>query len=333
MSPAELEKAIWPPSVRGFSEALMSWGRRTMVAALLLAFLVAIPVLPLSSGNGRPARPSATERRSRSRRGPPWFPRRSMHRGPSGRDDPTIASGVAARSVVGGNLTVALTFWPSHSAMFEAASSPAGFLTPPEIAQQYGLTPSAYSAIEHYFLARGVGILHEWPDRLALTVRGPADAVDAAFDTQVVEGTMGNRTVEFPGSAPSLPAPFSSEVAAVSGLSDAQTSFELPFARTDSPAASPLQGRTTSTVDPNALHTVYGFDQLYNYSGSPHYATRGDRPDPPGVRRRPGPTSSSTTATCTRPNSPPSRSHRIRSMARPPRPRARWPIRRTPPRR
>jgi kumamolisin len=260
-------------SVRGFPEAQMRPGWRSVVPAIAFALVVAIPILPLSSGAGPsdgvgvagatpfvlPAAsviPAVLEQ--------PWATRAGF--------DPTVAADAADRSVVRGNLTVALTFWPASTEIFQTPTPGAIPLTPSQIADRYGLTPSQYSAVEQYFVGHGVSILHEWPDRLALTVRGPADAVDAAFDTQVVQAPLGHRVVEFPSSAPSLPAPFAGEVAAVSGLSTAESAFELPFASESAPAVSPSQGRTTSVINPNALHSVYGLDQLYNYSGTAHYA-------------------------------------------------------------
>ncbi|HUI38575.1 MAG TPA: S53 family peptidase, partial [Thermoplasmata archaeon] len=161
----------------------------------------------------------------------------------------------------------------SSAGLFQAPAPGTAPLSPSAIADRYGLTAAQYTAVEAYFLGHGVRILHEWPDRLALTVDGPAAAVNAAFATQVVSSSLDGRPVEFPLTAPSLPSPFSGEVAAISGLSGELTSFEIPLERSATPSVEPSQGRTTQTVNPNALHNVYGLDQLYNYSGASHYAT------------------------------------------------------------
>jgi subtilase family serine protease len=175
-------------------------------------------------------------------------------------------------SVVTGTLSVSITFWPTNPGLFASATDGAAPISRGELASEYGLSPAAYSVAEQYFLGHGLTLLHVWPDRLSLTVQGPAADVDSAFGTQVVQGELGGRLIEYPASAPSLPAPLSEEVAAVSGLTSAESPFEIPFAL-DAPPA-PQQGRETREIDPDALHLsgVYDLNGLYNYSGQPHYA-------------------------------------------------------------
>jgi kumamolisin len=252
----------------------MRLGWTTVAPALALVLLMALPVPTLFAGSGSvhvvsagstPALLPATSSSIPAALQQPWAARAGF--------DPTLPEEVREPSAVTGDLIVALTFWPSNDALFQSPGAGASPLSPLQVAGQFGLTEAQYNAVEQYFLGHGVQILHEWPDRLALTVQGPAAAVDSAFATQVVQGSLGGRTVEFPASAPSLPAPFSSEVAAVSGLSTAETGFQLPFLRDPAPSAEPSQGRTTSTINPNALHVAYGLNDLYNYSGTDHFAT------------------------------------------------------------
>ncbi|MCI4370561.1 MAG: S53 family peptidase, partial [Thermoplasmata archaeon] len=104
-------------------------------------------------------------------------------------------------------------------------------------------------------------------------------AVGAAFGTTERAGVFGDQPVVFAATAPTLPAPYASEVAAVSGLTSALSDFTLPLETFAGPATPlsgsvlPAQGQTTTQVTPSAVHLIYGMDALYNYSGSSHWAT------------------------------------------------------------
>src|SRR5208283_4659574 len=126
-------------------------------------------------------------------------------------------AGAEGTSPASGNLTVALTFWPSNPALFQTPTTGAPALTPLQVGNAYGLPASQYGAAESYFSSYGLRVLHASADRLALTVQGPAPAVDAAFGTDIVVGRLGSRTVQFPETVPTLPPALAGEVAAVSG--------------------------------------------------------------------------------------------------------------------
>jgi kumamolisin len=188
--------------------------------------------------------------------------------------DSTIDAAPAA-----GNLTTVLTFWPSSPSFYLTPGPGTPALTTAEVAAEYGLSPARYAALESYFVQHGLTILHAWPDRLFLTVTGPAAQMGAAFGTTERSGAYDGRAVVFATSVPSLPAPYQGEVAAASGLTTDLGRFTLPFEALPDPStplstdSTPAQGRTTQTVTPTAIHTIYGLDALYNYSGSSHWAT------------------------------------------------------------
>ncbi len=177
-----------------------------------------------------------------------------------------------------GVATVGITFLPRSPSFFDSPVGTPAPMTDSEIRAVYGLTDAQYQAAEQYFEGFGLRITHTWPDQLHLTVVGPAARVAAAFSTDLFEGQVGTRLVEFPDPAPSLPLGLENEVASVSGLSDGFSSFTLPLGTAPLPssgkvdfAATPFN--TGSFIYPNTPHEIYGFDELYNYSGNPHFAT------------------------------------------------------------
>ncbi|HKV90477.1 MAG TPA: protease pro-enzyme activation domain-containing protein, partial [Thermoplasmata archaeon] len=184
--------------------------------------------------------------------------------------DAQIASAVLAPTPATGTLAVAVTLWPSDPSFYLARGPGAPDLSASEVGALYGETPTQYAALGQYFQQQGLSITHLWPDRLALSVSGPADRVGAAFRTTEMTGVVGGRALEFAATPPSLPAPFAGEVAAVSGLTSGLSTFSVPL--TDL-APAPAQGRTSPVVTASAVHLIYGLDALYNYSGTPHWAT------------------------------------------------------------
>ncbi|MCI4329632.1 MAG: S53 family peptidase, partial [Thermoplasmata archaeon] len=190
-----------------------------------------------------------------------------------------LAQSVLDAAPASGTLTTVLTLRPSSPSFYLTPGPGTRALTTSEVAAEYGLSPLQYSALESYFTGHGITILHAWPDRLSLTISGPAAQMGSAFGTSEKSGLYQGRPVVFATSLPTLPAPFQSEVAAVSGLTTEPGRFTLPFQALPDPAlplsteAGPAQGRTTPTVTPPAIHTIYGLDALYNYSGTSHWAT------------------------------------------------------------
>ncbi|MCI4350295.1 MAG: S53 family peptidase [Thermoplasmata archaeon] len=192
---------------------------------------------------------------------------------------PAYAAEVAGAGPASGNLTVSLQLWPSTTSFFRTPAPGAPGLSVGSLADRYGLSPAAYSSLVAYFTHRGLAVLHAWPDRLGLTVSGPAAAMGTAFGTQVLQGSFEGRTVTFPASVPTLPGPFATEVAAVSGLTYGFSRFTIPFATAALPAgfgvhpAITTPSRSTDFVTPAGARLVYDLNGLYNVSGTPKYAT------------------------------------------------------------
>lgn len=177
-----------------------------------------------------------------------------------------------------GEVSVVVTLWPKDLSFYSPPPAGTAPLGATALADRYGVSPTAYLALEAYFAGAGLTVKRTFSDRLLLTVSGPAPSVGAAFGTTLLSGEWNGRSVTFPSSPAHLPAPFGAEVAAVSGLSTGFDGLTLPAGGWAplAPAASPSTpspSRTTNLVTPSAIHTIYGLDALYNYSGSPHYAS------------------------------------------------------------
>lgn len=176
------------------------------------------------------------------------------------------------------NLSVELTLYPRNLDLFSIASEPGAILTAEQFVAEYSPSPANYTALERYFVADGLTLLHTDPERMTLTVTGTAPAVERAFGTGIVTASESGRRIQFPTSVPSLPATLQSEVAAVSGLSEGFSQFSLDFHSipgvflAPGTVPTPQQGRTTNLITPEAIHLIYGLDSLYNISTTPHFA-------------------------------------------------------------
>jgi kumamolisin len=177
-----------------------------------------------------------------------------------------------------GWISVAVTLWPRNLSMFEPPSEGAAPLTSAQFADRYSPSESEYQSVIDYFEGYGLSILHTWPDRLSITLEGPASLMGEAFGTTLLRATLTGAPIEYPRTVPSLPASLESEISSVTGLSSGFSRFTLPLA----PVASSLlttdhlttdQATTTGEVTPSGAHGAYGFDGLYNLSGTFHSAT------------------------------------------------------------
>lgn len=189
----------------------------------------------------------------------------------AGYDAGAAAKIVALAPDTESNVLVALTFLPSAPQFFAPPTAGGRPWSSAEIAASFAPPGADRSGLQQYLGSYGLRVVHDWPDGMGLTVEGTASQVGAAFHTHLATGVSDGRSVRLPTQAPSLPEPFESEVAAISGLSDGFTPFVIPFSSV--PLAAPAAVRTTSVITPSAVHQVYGLDGLYNYSGSPHWAT------------------------------------------------------------
>lgn len=164
-----------------------------------------------------------------------------------------------------------VSFYPSSPSFFSPPPPGAHPLTVSEIADRYGLSPSAYAAAESYFESKGLAIVHAGADRLTLTVGAPADTMGRAFGTALESGSYRGRAVSFPASAPALPANLESEVASVIGLSSGFDTFSLPSGLN---AAGVALGTAVGPdlITPAIARQIYDLSSLYNVSGSPKYS-------------------------------------------------------------
>lgn len=190
----------------------------------------------------------------------PWAAR-------AGFDAVQVAQVQGARPASEPTVRIVVTLWPTDPGFYSIGAAGGAPLTSAELAARYAPSPAAYAALATYFTGRGLTIDHRWADGLFLTVRGSPAQIGSAFGTALMDGTWQGRPVLFPQGAPSLPAPFQSEVAAVSGLSSGFSQFLVPF------QSLPAQGRTTTLVTPSAVHLLYDLNGLYNHSATPQFAS------------------------------------------------------------
>ncbi len=183
----------------------------------------------------------------------------------------------ASAAAAQGPVSVAVTLWPRNLSLFDAPVGGGAPLTSAEFDQEYSPSIAEYQSVIDYFEGYGLTILHTWPDRLSLTVQGPATRVGAAFGTDLVRGTVAGVPVQFPEAIPTMPPALEAEISAVSGLSSGFSQFSLPLepvtpSLTSAPGLTTEIGSTTTEVTPSGAHGAYGFDALYNLSGTFHSA-------------------------------------------------------------
>jgi kumamolisin len=189
--------------------------------------------------------------------------------------NPSLFSQVQSPGPASGPVTVYLSLWPKDLSLFHAR--PGAIVDAASFEQRFSPSVNNYGIVESYFESTGWSILHAWPNRMALTIQGPASAVPRAFGTVLESGTWHDHPVLFPTSLPTLPPTIASQVSSISGLAEGFATPTLD-SRIITPAAvhsllSGAQGRTTNFTRPIDTHLIYGLDGLFNYSGSPHWAT------------------------------------------------------------
>lgn len=176
------------------------------------------------------------------------------------------------------NLSVAVTLWPRNLSLFVPRTPGAPTLTSAEFDAAYSPSVAEYQSVIGYFEGFGLTILHTWPDRLSVTLEGPAPTIAKAFGTTLLQATVAGRPVQYPQTVPALPSGLAADISAVSGLSEGFTAFTLPV----EPVASSVLAEnrlttaldsTTTEVTPSGAHGAYGLDPLYNLSGTFHSAT------------------------------------------------------------
>ena len=245
----------WPRSHRSVAPAA--------ILCLVVALAVALPGTAGAVGSGSADNSGGTSVTVAST-GATDFAARA---GFSASDLDEVSDPVAAT----GSVEVELTFAPTTSAFFDPPSPGTPPMTTAAIADEFGLSPSAYASAEQYFEAAGLTVSHAWPDRLSLSLEGSTAAVERAFSTSLDSGEYEGRTVTFPAVAPTLPSGLEGEVSAVAGLSTGFDTFSLPELPTTS-VANPAQG-PTDLVTPSIARDIYDVSGLYNLTVTPTYAT------------------------------------------------------------
>ncbi|HEV2317404.1 MAG TPA: S8 family serine peptidase [Thermoplasmata archaeon] len=192
--------------------------------------------------------------------------------------DPSWSAEVSDQGAMTGTATVVISLFPRDLSLFDGTQGLGAPLSLAAFQARFSPTPTEYAAFESYFEHSGLNVTHTFADRMSLTVSGPAQRLGPAFSTSLVGGDWRGQPVHFPTSLPTLPADLQSSVAAVTGLSDGFTRFTIPFARMSLPSPSgagiaPAQGRSDSLVTPDAVHSIYQLDALYNFSGRTHFAS------------------------------------------------------------
>jgi kumamolisin len=181
-------------------------------------------------------------------------------------------------SAASGEVSVFVTLWPRDLSIFTPRPDSVAPLTSAQFDAEYSPSLTEYQSVIDYFEGYGLSILHTWPDRLSVTVTGPAASIGAAFGTTLLRGTVGDLPVQYPQTVPTLPPTLESDISAVSGLSSGFSQFTLPLEPVSPSLLSAhhlttdLQ-TTTSELTPSGAHGAYGFDGLYNLSGTFHSAS------------------------------------------------------------
>lgn len=169
-------------------------------------------------------------------------------------------------------MSVVVSFQPSNPGLYDPPTAGSPAMTPSQVAEEYGLSPSAYASAEAYFESWGLSVQHTWPDRLSLTLQGTAPQFAAAFATSLVSGDYQGRSVTYPVSPPALPAALEAEIAGVVGLSTGFTTFTLPFAPASTLSAAGSAPGSPTVITPGIARQIYGGSALYNYTGSSKFA-------------------------------------------------------------
>ena len=192
----------------------------------------------------------------------------------AGYDGNVVASASSIAPATGSDLAV-VTFYPASPAFFDFPATGTSPLTVAQIADRYGLSPEAYASAESYFESVGLSVVRTNPDRLSLTVGGPATVLGPAFGTGLVTGRYDGREVTFPDRTPNLPNALESEVSSVVGLTNGLDRFALPAGLADavaSTSAGPSPAAQPDLITPAIARFIYDLSSLYNVSGASRFA-------------------------------------------------------------
>lgn len=241
--------------------------------ALVLVAMIAAPALPAARGSpvaGRAATAAPTPTSATNASVPAaleasWATRTGF--------EAAYGAEVPMAQPFLGSMVVVVSFWPASAGYFLPPGHVGAGRSESSLASAYGLAAPAWSDALAYFESYGLTVIHTSPDRLSLTVSGPAAAIDRAFGVTVRTGSWDGHPVQFPAAPARLPGWLAPKVAAISGLSSGFSRFSFDLAPAALPTiGTPAQGRTSSYITPSAAHLLYDFSGLYNATGTPRYA-------------------------------------------------------------
>ena len=107
------------------------------------------------------------------------------------------------------------------------------FLTPAQVASEFGPTPATVSAVESYLSSNGFTGVAASSNSLLVTGQATVAQAEQAFHTQISEYDLNGQLVYANTAAASVPASLSGDVAAVLGLSDVP--MQLPHVAVTTP--------------------------------------------------------------------------------------------------
>ena len=188
--------------------------------------------------------------------------------------DGALLSAASELGTPSGPVRAVVTFYPSSPSFFVPPALGSRSLSIAEIADEYGLSPSAYASAEAYFESAGLSIEHTNPTRLSFTVEGPASSMERAFGTELATGWYEGRGVTFPRSPPTLPSPLMSEVASVVGLTSGLDQFSTPEGLPGVlSTGATVPSQSSDLITPAIARQIYDLSSLYNVSGSSRFAS------------------------------------------------------------
>jgi kumamolisin len=250
--------------------------RRTGVLTLAALIVVGLYLPSLASAAPQGGSPAATS----ASPGASYFGAASVVYSGSfaaraGYDAALISAATSVQPSTGPQQAV-VTFYPNSPSFFVPPPTGAPALSVTQVAERYGLSPSAYAAAEAYFESMGLEVVHTNPTRLSLTVGGPSASMERAFATRLASGEYDGRAISFPQSPPSLPENLEAEVSSVVGLTVGLDLFVLPTGLPEwptTPAELASASADPDLITPPIARQIYDLSSLYNVSGSSHFAS------------------------------------------------------------
>ena len=150
------------------------------------------------------------------------------------------------------------------------------YLTPAEFTDRFGPTQASYDAVAAFARSRGLTVTHTAPNRLLLSVSGPAATVEAAFGVRLHRYQAADgRVFHAPDTDPAVPASLVGRLSGVIGLDN--FNVRHPYFRSRIPALKPRilkpliggadpraeigSDPNTGALTPSDIKAAYGLSQ------------------------------------------------------------------------